>query len=155
MISAVDTNILLDIIIPNQSFVKSSLEKLESTARKSKIVICEIVYSELASQFHNQTELNSFLSDTHIEIVWSNKESLFLASRLWLKYREQRPEKIYCPDCGKQIHAVCSHCGSQINLPRRMLNDFIIGSHAITFADLFITRDLGFYKKYFSGIKIL
>lgn len=155
MISAVDTNILLDIIIPNQSFLKSSLEKLESTARKSRIIICEIVYSELASQFQTHSELNTFLNDTHIEIVWSNNESLFLASRLWLKYREKRPEKIYCSDCGKQMNTVCPHCGSQTVQPRRMLNDFIIGSHAITFADLFITRDLGFYKRYFSGIKIL
>ena len=43
MQSALDTNILLDILIPNQLFVKTSLKKLETAAQEGKLIISEIV----------------------------------------------------------------------------------------------------------------
>jgi len=63
MITAVDTNILLDIIIPDQDFLKSSLQKLESSSNKGRMIICEIVCTELASQFQYESELNTFVND--------------------------------------------------------------------------------------------
>ena len=154
MITAVDTNILLDILIPNQPHLKSSLQKLEKASKKGKIIICEIVYAELASQFDNLSDLNAFLTDTHIEIVWNSKESLFTTSRIWIEYHVQHSKKRFCPECGKQINAACPLCGSRLNIPRRILNDFIVGTHAQTFADTFLTRDRGFYRKNFSDVTL-
>ena len=68
MITAIDTNILLDLLIPNQSFVDSSIRKLENNSAKGNLIICDIVYTELASQFDRLTDLNKFLSDTKIEV---------------------------------------------------------------------------------------
>ena len=155
MITAVDTNIFLDILIPNQTYIRSSIRKLEEASKGNQIIICEIVYTELASQFENQSDLKTFLFDTHIEIIWNNQESLFNAGKLWMEYLRQYPRKRYCPECGKQIEIFCPGCNYKFNTPRRILNDFIIGSHAKNFADSFLTRDRGFYRKYFSGITIL
>ncbi len=154
MITAVDTNILLDILIPNQVHLKPSIQKLEKASKKGKLIICEIVFAELASQFESLSELNIFLNDTLIEIGWSNKESLFLASRLWMDYLKQSPKKRSCPECGKRIDIRCPQCDSRLNLPRRMLNDFIIGSHAKIHTDALLTRDRGFYKNYFSSLTL-
>lgn len=155
MITAVDTNVLLDILIPNQIYLESSLKKIENASGKGKIIICEIVFTELASQFPDIGELNNFLNVTHIELIWNNKESLFDASRLWIKYIQKNHKKKSCSECGRTIDPACPLCESKLNFPRRMLNDFIIGSHANIFADAFITRDRGFYRSYFSGIKII
>ncbi len=162
MITAVDTNILLDILIPNQSYLENSLEKLENAASISDLIICEIVYTELASQFNNSKNLSTFLIETKIQVVWSNETSLFEASRCWNKYLDiiqnrqkgKQNSKKYCPDCGTEITVYCPNCGSDLNFPRRVLNDFIIGSHAKNFADVFLTRDRGFYRHYFSDLKL-
>ncbi|NOY57393.1 MAG: PIN domain-containing protein [Calditrichaeota bacterium] len=154
MITAVDTNILLDILIPNQKFLKSSFQKLEIAAKNGTMVICEIVYAELASQFRDHNDLMNFLKDTQIDVKWSTKETFFKASQLWTEYKKHN-KKYFCPGCGNLIETKCSICGSNLNVPRRMLNDFIIGIHAQTFADRFLTRDRGFYRNYFSGIEIV
>ena len=154
MTTAVDTNILLDILIPNLEHLETSLKKLEIASAKGDVIICEIVYSELASQFPTLSALNDFLNDMHIDLLLNNKASLFKASRLWLMYVRKSPHQSFCKECGKLINVNCPLCESRLSFPRRMLNDFIIGAHAMTFSDVFLTRDSGFFKKYFSELKI-
>ena len=149
MIFSADTNILLDILIPNQSHIKSSLKILESSTENGSLIICELVYAELASQFDKLVDLNRFLNDTKIQIVVSSKESLFMASRLRNIYVENISNQKYCNECGKRVSIKCPSCSSDLNIPKRILNDFIIGAHAQIFSDSFITRDRGFYRNIF------
>ncbi|MBI5411297.1 MAG: type II toxin-antitoxin system VapC family toxin [Nitrospirae bacterium] len=41
--------------------------------------------------------------------------------------------------------------GKRLRIPA----DFLIGAHAFHEADQFLTRDRGFYRRYFSGLTIL
>jgi predicted nucleic acid-binding protein len=47
MTTAIDTNILLDILIPNELFYEVSAAALERAAT-GLMVVCDIVYAELA-----------------------------------------------------------------------------------------------------------
>ena len=154
MIVAIDTNILLDLLIPNQKYLDSSLKSLRKASQKGETIISEIVFTELASQFRNLTSLTKFLHDTHIGIVQNNEVSLFLASRLWLDYINRKKAETYCPECGKPIKITCPQCSCQLNMPRRVLNDFIIGAHSITFSDALLSRDRGFYRVYFRDLQL-
>ena len=75
MILAVDTNILLDILIPNTAYLQSSLSCLLSIGQDDELTICEAVYAELGSQFLSSQDLNRFLHDTAIRLVSSNEKS--------------------------------------------------------------------------------
>jgi predicted nucleic acid-binding protein len=81
MITAIDTNILLDILIPDEAHSLSSKRLLDRCLEKGQLVICEVVYAELSSQFLSERELKNFLLDTGIRVVPSSREVLYLAPK--------------------------------------------------------------------------
>jgi len=155
MILAVDTNILLDILIPNTAYLQSSLSCLLSIGQDDELTICEAVYAELGSQFLSSQDLNRFLHDTAIRLVSSNEKSLFEASNAWKKYFGLKKDVIICRTCGKLQKATCHSCKEIIPYRQHILTDFLIGAHAKMQANKFITRDRGFYRTYFQGLNIV
>ena len=56
MITSIDTNVLLDILIPNEEFYDASANALQSSADDGSLVICDLVYAELCVHFENQRD---------------------------------------------------------------------------------------------------
>jgi predicted nucleic acid-binding protein len=154
-ITAVDTSILLDILIPNQIFIENSLKKLVSATNDGLVIVCDLVYAELTSQFNSINDLNKFLLETHLKISTITQETLFCAGQLWSSYEEKKIKKYYCPSCGSNIKIKCDNCQCEIETPKRILNDFIIGAHATKQASGLLTRDRGFYRHYFKNLNIV
>jgi predicted nucleic acid-binding protein len=130
MITAIDTNILLDILIPNESFYESSAEALEQSSTAGSLVICDLVYAELCVHFPLQKESDAFLAENEVRVEHLTREALFQASRAWRTYRRQ---------------------GGQRN---RILADFMIGAHAQHQASRLLSRDRGFYRNLFPKLEI-
>ena len=101
MITSVDTNIILDLLIPGEPFSESSKMLLDRHLSKGNLIICEVVFAELAAEFPSQEELKFFLSDTGMQIVYSDEKSLFLAGSRWAEYaRKSAKNKFLCGGCG-------------------------------------------------------
>ena len=83
MTTAVDTGILLDILRPNPDFVERSAGLIESSSREGPLVICDLVYAELAANFETRDTLDAFLHDAQIRFDPADTSALFLAGRLW------------------------------------------------------------------------
>src|SRR5436189_243944 len=66
MITAIDTNVLLDILLPNDDFYEASAKALEAAACQGSIVICDVVYAELCVHFQTQRQCDEFLDETTI-----------------------------------------------------------------------------------------
>lgn len=82
MVTALDTNILLDILIPDKANLLSSKRLLDEYVSKGQLIICELVYAELASQFSDSHELQAFLSDTGIRLIPSNEKVLSIVGKI-------------------------------------------------------------------------
>ncbi len=155
MITAVDTNVLLDILIPDESHFQKSKGLLDEYVQKGQLIICEIVYAELASQFLSEKELKDFLLDTGIRLVHSTAETLCKAGEQWKNYSKNKKQDLQCPKCGAITSITCHKCNSPITVRQHILSDFIIGSHALHHAELLLSRDRGFYRTYFKDLKIV
>jgi predicted nucleic acid-binding protein len=131
MITAVDTNILLDILIPNDQFYEASAEALEAAAGEGSLVISDIVYAELCIHFETQRDCDAFLESNEIRVQALTREAGFLASRAWRMYRQ--------------------HGGRRT----RILADFLIGAHAQKQAIRLLSRDRGFYRKLFPSLNLV
>lgn len=154
MITAIDTNILLDILIPDEIHSLQSKERLDRHAEKGRLIICELVYAELAAQFISARELKDFLADTGIRLIPSDESTLHAAGERWMMYARSRRRSMQCANCGARADFLCPKCRQPIACRQRILSDFIIGAHAMVHAEALLTRDRGFYRAYFRDLKI-
>jgi predicted nucleic acid-binding protein len=131
MITAVDTNVLLDILLPDEKFFQPSAKALEGAAAAGALVICDVVYAELCVHFRTQRECDDFLSECEIRVERLSPPASFLASRVWRTYRRQG---------GKRA---------------RILPDSLIGAHAQLQASRLLSRDRGFYREMFPSLRVV
>jgi len=156
MITAVDTNIILDILIPGEPFGQSSKELLDRHLSKGKLILSEVVFAELAARFPSEEEITSFLADTRMNLVHSNEKSLYMAGSRWAEYaRKNAKNRFSCGKCGHAFEPTCPQCRTVLTKRLHVLADFLIGAHALVQADCILSRDLGVYKTYFSDLKVV
>lgn len=156
MITAVDTNILLDVLIPGEPSGESSKLLLDRHLAKGKLIIGEVVYAELAAAFPSAEELEFFLSDTGIELVHSNEKALFQAGSRWADYTKKgNRNRFQCGRCGFAFDVPCPRCEVALTKRLHVLGDFLVGAHALTHADCILSRDLGVFKTYFSELQVV
>ena len=154
MITAIDTNILVDILLPDPYYAVNSKALLDDANERGSLIISEVVYAELAAQFPSAQDLEEFLRRTGVAMVPSQLEALYKASEAWSAYTSRRGQGLQCPRCGQNQTVACSACGSPIQPRQRILADFLIGGHALKQADRLLTRDRGYYRTYFPDLRL-
>ncbi len=159
MITSIDTNILLDILVSDPEFGEQSKKIIQQQSNAGSLVICPVVYSELLVFFlrvHGiqkaASMLEEFLKDLGIQIVQLSMDDFTLAAESWQKIQDT--QKIRCPKCGASNIFRCTECNSAVMWRNHIITDFLIGAHAQNHSDALITRDKGYYKRHFR-IRIL
>ena len=129
MITAVDTSVLLDVFLPDEKFGEQSREWLRTAYDAGAILVSDIVYAELVPAFREKPALDHALIEINAQVSSLNTAMAYEAGLRWWRYR-------------------------QAGGPReRIITDFLIGAHAASVAETFITRDRGFYETYFPELK--
>jgi predicted nucleic acid-binding protein len=130
--TAVDTSVLLDIFQPDPRFGLPSREALRRAYTQGALVACEIVWAEIRAHFPADGPFEEALSTMGIRFEPLSPATVAAAGRLW---RESRK-------AGKAR-------------PARVVADFLVGAHAQLQAEALLTRDFGFYRRHFQGLKVI
>ncbi|MBI4339336.1 MAG: type II toxin-antitoxin system VapC family toxin [Chloroflexi bacterium] len=154
MITAVDTNVLLDILVPGAPQGQQSELALAEALRTGATIISEAVFSELSAHFGALEDLNQLLTETGIRLQPSGPGTLFLAGKTWREYLVRRPAGLACPTCGTTLDIRCPGCGASLHPRGHVIADFLIGAHAIVHADRLLSRDRGYFATYFPQLRL-
>lgn len=130
MRTALDTSVLLDVIVDDRAWATRSGRALSEAMQAGALVIGESVLAEVVPALPGGL-LGEFMADWHIEFVASSQESAELAGAMFAAYL------------------------ARTGAARRVLPDFLIGAHAFCHADRLLARDRGYYRDYFHGLKVI
>ena len=131
MITAVDTSVLIDVFGADSRFGAMSADALRRCLNEGAVVACMVVWSETRVAFVSDDAFQRAMRALGIAFSAAFEPSATLAGAICKKYRAAG---------GKRD---------------RVIADFLIGAHAATQCDRLLTRDRGYYKKYFTGLVVL
>lgn len=131
MITAIDTNILIDTLEPDPAYGPASKNALKRCLTEGSVVACEVVWAEVAVAYgHAVASAVEAMNRMGIQYSAMTAEATIEAARCWYGYLKKGGDR------------------------RRIAADFLIGGHASKQADRLLTRDKGFYRSYFKKLHI-
>ena len=130
MRTALDSSVILDVLTADPRWADASETALKKAQSLGQLVVGECVLAEITPALA-EDELGQFLSDWMILFLPSTQESATTAGEMYRAYLHRR------------------HAG------KRVLPDFLIGAHALHHAGRLLARDRGYYRDYFTKLKVI
>jgi predicted nucleic acid-binding protein len=131
LITAIDTNVLSDVFRRDPAHYDWSSNAVRLALSQGALVACGVVWAEIAAAFPTGSEAAKAMAHLTIGFDALDQAACLRCGEAWSDYRKAG--------------------GSR----DRVIADFMIASHALSKADRLLTRDRGFYRRYFPELVLL
>jgi predicted nucleic acid-binding protein len=133
---AVDTAVRVD-YIGNGSAADAAEEALRRAISVGPVVVCEVVVGEIVAGLGHSDVIVETLESIGIAFLPMEMRSALRAGEMQRRYKERL------------------RSGAETRPGQRSVPDFLIGAHALLQCQGLITRDAGFFRDYFKGLKVI
>lgn len=131
MITAIDANVLLDVLSGSAAHGPRSAAALRQAASEGALIGSTAVLAEVLGAYDDADAAGARLDQLGLELVPDDRRVAISAARVYRAYRKGGGTR------------------------SRILPDFLIGAHAAVHADRLLTRDRGFYRSHFAELTIM
>jgi predicted nucleic acid-binding protein len=138
---AVDTSVLIDLLgdDPQADTAEAALRLALSSG---PVVVCDVVVSELTAGLGHGSEVMDALEEMGLTYLPVDQRAAIRAGEMQRKYKQRL--------ASKAAQAVTSSLPSPRTIP-----DFLVGAHAMLQCNGLISRDQGFFRDYFKGLRVI
>ena len=132
---AVDSSVVVD-LLGRDSRAEAAEEALRRSLAVGPVVVCDVVVAEVGAGLGYGSELVETLEEAGIQYSPTELRAAVRAGEMQQRYK-QRLQRDGLPAA------------------RRSVPDFLIGAHALLQCSALITRDEGFFRDYFKGLRVI
>jgi predicted nucleic acid-binding protein len=134
---AIDSNILIDFIGNDPDAADAADQALRRALAAGPVVACDVVLAEVVTGLGNGSAVMDALEELGVDFSPLELRSAVRAGEMQRRYIEHR------------------RAGLGRNEAPRVVADFLVGAHALLQCQGLITRDAGFFRDYFKGLKVI
>ena len=127
---AIDSSVLVDLVSGGPHATESA-DAVRDALHHGPVVVCDVVLAAVCTALKDGSEVLEELESAGITYSATEARSALRAGEMRRRYR---------------------HRGGGRD---RMVADFLIGAHALMQCSALITRDAGFFRDYFKGLKVI
>ena len=131
MITAVDSSVLLDVILDSPQHCTASLAALRSARSQGALIVCPVVWAEVRAALTDPLTIDDALTAAGLAFDPFDQRCAELAGDLWREYRRRGGKRTV------------------------LIPDFLVGAHALVRAGRILSRDRGFLRRYFEDLVVI
>ncbi len=133
---AVDTSVIVD-LLGDDGRADAAESCLRAALSLGPVVACDVVVSEVVAGLGRSSELIDTLDEMGVGYLATELRAAARAGEMQRRYNERLKA------AGRPPATL------------RTVPDFLIGAHALLQCQALITRDAGFFRDYFKGLKLI
>lgn len=159
---AVDSSVLIDLLgdAPGADAAEAALRLALSTG---PVVLCDVVLSEVTAGLGHGSDVMDALEEMGLSFSPIDQRAAIRAGEMQRKFKQRLLQTTAPAPAPKSTSkAAARSSASPPAAPStdpapstRALADFLVGAHAMLQCDGLITRDHGFFRDYFKGLKVI
>jgi predicted nucleic acid-binding protein len=127
---AVDSSVLIEILV-GAPLAEGAESALREALAAGPVLVCDVVVAEVCSSLRDGDQALQALEDMGIRYGEVEAKAAIRAGEMQRRYRARGGARA------------------------RTVPDFIVGAHALLQCSALITRDAGFFRDYFKGLKLI
>jgi predicted nucleic acid-binding protein len=133
---AIDTSVLID-LLGDDARADAAERCVRDALARGPVVLCDVVVSEITAGLGHGADIMDVVEEMGMSYLAVERRAAIRAGEMQRRYKERL------------------RAGGKGALAQRTVPDFIVGAHALLQCTALMTRDAGFFRDYFKGLKVI